>query len=315
MVTEAPKTGDRGMIREYLRRSYRSLLPLLYARTNFKLFLKTTFADMDVRVQQLASLTDYFSNSVRSIPIRAPFGRSMLVVAPHQDDEAIGCGGALALQVRAKGAASIVILQDGADGHEELGLKRQDMVSLRNEESRRASRVLGIEPPRFLNHPNLASVLREAAEELRNILIDKRVDAIFLPFLLDNHPDHRTANYIAAEALKSVDWDVRVFGYEVWSLCIPNVIVVIDEVIDQKISMLSCFDFANKAVDYVQSTKGLNMYHSRMLGAGICKYAERFFEVPKDEYIELIQKAQTAETGRRIPEAACSSSPRLDGES
>ena len=29
---------------------------------------------------------------------------------------------------------------------------------------------------------------------------------------------------------------------------------------DDKIRMLSCFDFASKAVDYVQSTKGLNMY-------------------------------------------------------
>ena len=32
--------------------------------------------------------------------------------------------------------------------------------------------------------------------------------------------------------------------------------MVIDEVMDEKISMLSCFDFANKAVDYVRSTKG-----------------------------------------------------------
>ena len=302
------------MIREYLRRGYRSLLPLLYARTNFKLFLKTTFADMDIRVQQLISLTDYFSNSVRAIPIRAPFGSSMLVLAPHQDDEAIGCGGALALQVRAKGDACVVILQDGAEGHEELELKRQDMVSLRNEESLRASKVLRIEPPTFLNHRDLPSELHQAAEELRSILIHKRVDAIFLPFLLDNHPDHRTANYIAAEALKSVDWDVRVFGYEVWSLCIPNVIVVIDEVMDEKIRMLSCFDFANKAVDYVQSTKGLNMYHSRMLGAGMCRYAECFFEVPKQEFIELVYKVQTAEAGRNPAELACSSNPGINRE-
>jgi hypothetical protein len=302
------------MIREYLRRGYRSLLPLLYARTNFKLFLKTTFPDLDLRVQLLASLTDYFSSSIRSIPIQAPFGRSMLVVAPHQDDEAIGCGGALALQIRAKGAASVVILQDGADGHEELGLKRQDMTALRNEESRRASEVLGLEPPRFLNYPSLPAALPAATNEVRSILIDKQVDALFVPSLLDGHPDHLTANYIVAEALKSVDWAVRVFGYEVWGLCIPNVIVVIDKVIDQKIGMLSCFDFANRAVDYVQSTKGLNMYHSRLLGAGMCNYAECFFEVPKQEYIELVQRAQTVKRGTHLPEAANNSSPRIRRE-
>ncbi len=280
------------MIREYLRRGYRSLLPLLYARANFKLFLKTSLTDVDARVRQLTAVTDYFSSSIRPIPIVAPFGRSMLVVAPHQDDEAIGAGGALALQVRAKGAASVIVLQDGADGHEELGLTRQELVSRRNEESRRAAAVLGIEPPQFLNHADLSAASGQAAEELRSHLIEKRVDAVFVPFFLDGHPDHRTANYILAEALKAVDWNVRVFGYEVWGLCIPNVIVVIDDVMDQKIAMLSCFDFANGAVDYVQSTKGLNMYHSRMLGAGMCKYAERFFEIPRREYIELIQKLE-----------------------
>lgn len=285
------------MIREYLRRGYRSLLPLLYSRANFKLFLKTSLGDVDLRVQQLAAAADYFSSSIRPIPIVAPFGRSMLVIAPHQDDEAIGCGGALALQVRAKGAASVVILQDGADGYDELGFTRQNLVTLRNEESRRAAAVLGLEPPGFLNHADLGAASRQAAEEVRKILIDRRVDAVFVPFILDGHPDHRTANYILAEALRAVDWNVRVFGYEVWGLCIPNVIVVIDEVMEQKIEMLSCFDFANKAVDYVQSTKGLNMYHSRMLGAGMCKYAERFFEIPRQEYIELVEKVQSVDPG------------------
>ncbi len=282
------------MIREYLRRGYRSLLPLMYARTNFKLFLKMSLADVDFRVQQLAAAADYFSSSIRPIPILPPFGRSMLVVAPHQDDEVIGPGGALALQVREKGAASVVILQDGADGHDELGLTRQGLVSLRNEESRRACAMLSIEP-RFLSHSNLAAASSQATEEIRQMIISERVDAVFVPFVLDGHPDHRTANYILAEALKAVDWNVRVFGYEVWGLCIPNVLVVIDDVMDDKIRMLSCFDFANKAVDYVQSTKGLNMYHSRLLGAGECRYAERFFEIPRREYIELVEKTKSVD--------------------
>jgi LmbE family N-acetylglucosaminyl deacetylase len=45
----------------------------------------------------------------------------MLVVAPHQDDEVIGCGGALALQVRSGNPAAIVVLQDGADEHDDGG--------------------------------------------------------------------------------------------------------------------------------------------------------------------------------------------------
>jgi N-acetylglucosamine malate deacetylase 1 len=286
------------MIRESLRQGYRTLLPLLYARTNFKLFLKTSFTELDFRLQQLAAGSDYFSGFIRPIPIQAPFGRSVLVVAPHQDDETIGCGGALALQVRAQASAYVVMLQDGADGHADLGLARQDLVALRNEESRRAAAVIGMEPPRFLNHADLAGAFPQAVDEVRSILKERSVDAVFVPFFLDAHPDHRTANYILGEALSGIDGNVRVFGYEVWGLCVPNVILVIDEVMDQKIEMLSCFDFANKAVDYVHRTKGLNMYHSCMLGAGMCRFAERFFEIPRGEYVELTKKMRRAEAER-----------------
>jgi hypothetical protein len=155
--------------------------------------------------------------------------------------------------------------------------------------------VLGLDEPRFLNHANLAAESREAVSELNAMISETRADAIFAPFPLDGHPDHRAANYILADALKSVDWSVRVFGYEVWGLCVPNVIVVIDAVIDRKMTMLACFDFANQAVDYVETTKGLNMYRSRLLGAGMCRYAECFFEIPKQEYVELVWQIRAVE--------------------
>jgi len=282
------------MIRPYLRRLYRVAIPLLSGRKQFKLFLNATLGDVDRRMLALASATDYFAGFVRPVPIKAPFGKSMLILAPHQDDEAIGCGGALILQLRAGNAASIILLQDGADGHEELGMSRQALTELRNEESRRAAAVVGADPPVFLGHARLAESVPQASEEVRGIITERKTDAVFVPFVFDAHPDHRSANYILSEALKSIDWNVRVFGYEVWGLCIPNVLVVIDEAIEEKMRMLACFTWANSAIDYAHSTKGLNMYHSRMLGAGECRYAERFFELPRKEYIELVERIRAA---------------------
>jgi LmbE family N-acetylglucosaminyl deacetylase len=282
-------------IRNYLRYAYRAILPVLYARTNFKLFLKTSLADYDRRVRQLASMTDYFSGFVRAIPIQAPFGESMLVLAPHQDDETIGCGGALALQVRAQKKACVVMLTDGAEGCEELGMTRPEMAALRDEESRRAAAVIAMEPPVFLGYSDLTASQDAASEAIRQIIVDRKVDAVFVPFMLDGHVEHRKANYILAAALQKIDRQIRVFGYEVWGLCIPNVILVIDHVMDDKLAMLRCFEFANQAIDYVQSTKGLNMYHSRMLGSGVCRYAERFFEIPSSEYIGLVDQVRAGE--------------------
>jgi LmbE family N-acetylglucosaminyl deacetylase len=282
------------VIRLYLRRLYRLMLPLFYGRSRFKLFLNATLGDINLRMLTLASVTDYFTAFVRPVVVKAPFGKSMLIVAPHQDDEVIGCGGALVLQLRSGNAAAVVVLQDGADEHDEVGMSRHALMELRNEESRRSAATIGLEPPRFLNHARLVESAPQASEEVRDIIVERKIDALFVPFVLDAHPDHRSANYILAEALKRVSWNVQIFGYEVWGLCIPNILVVIDDVMEEKMRMLSCFTYANGAIDYVHSTRGLNMYHSRMLGAGECRYAERFFELPRKEYIELVERVRAA---------------------
>ncbi len=283
--------------RNYLRRAYRTVLPLLYGRTHFKAFLKSSIGEIDLRVRQLASIADYFSGALRPIRIKPPFGDAMLVIAPHQDDEIIGCGGALALQVRSRRPAFVVVLHDGADEHASVGLGRGELSQLRNEESRRAAAALGSEQPRFLGYSDLAGRAREAAGELVQIIERNRVDTIFVPFLLDAHPHHRQANYILAESLREIRSNIRVFGYEVWSFCIPNVAVVIDDVAELKFQALSQFAFANQAVDYVWTTKGINMYRSRLLEVGTCRYAECFFEIPRQEYIELVANMQRIETG------------------
>jgi N-acetylglucosamine malate deacetylase 1 len=262
--------------------------------------LNTVLGAVDLRMLALASETDYFSGFVRTIPIRAPFGKSMLVIAPHQDDETIGCGGVLALQAASKHAAAIVLLQDGASGCEEIGMSRQQLMELRNEESRRAAAVIPLEAPIFLNHSVLAESMLEATENIQRILVERKVDAVFVPFVLDGHPDHRLTNYILADALANIPRNIRVFEYEVWGMCIPNVLVIIDDVMDKKLEMLACFTFANEALDYVHTTKGLNMFHSRMLAAGACKYAERFFELPREEYIGLVKRVRAADPAQQV---------------
>jgi len=299
------------MIYYYLRRLYRLVFALAYSRTQFKLFLGASLGDINQRMLTLASEADYFAGFVRPVPIQAPFGKSVLVVAPHQDDEAIGCGGALCLQTQTGSAAAIVMLQDGADGFETTGMTRSQLTELRNEESRQAAKAAGLtEPPIFLDHASLSDSLAAASEQVRAIIAGRKVDAVFVPFILDAHPDHRWANIILAEALKNITWNVRVLGYEVWGMCIPNVVLVIDTAIEEKRKMLDCFKWANTAVDYTNSTIGLNMFHSRMLGSGLCRYAERFFEIPRQEYIGLVERTRASAASSAAAEAATNSQAR-----
>jgi LmbE family N-acetylglucosaminyl deacetylase len=288
-------------MRNHARRAAHALIEVLFARRRFKMLLRATMQELDLRMQALASATDFFSTIVRPVVVKAPFGCSMLVVAPHQDDEAIGCGGALALQRRSGNHAAVMVLQDGADEHAEVGMAREELRDLRNAESRAAARAIDIEPPICLGLQDLRANADDAVRELQSLIEGRRVDAIFTPFVLDGHRDHRACNYIVARALADAHRDIRVLEYEVWSQCIPNVLTIIDEVIDKKMEMLACFAFANRAIDYAHATKGLNMFHSRLLPAGRALYVERFFELPRREFIALVRQVEVAERREADP--------------
>lgn len=295
MVRFAP--ANRHSMRQYLRYLYRLLYPKLYGRRDFKLIFNASIANLDYRSRLLLASTDFFQGVIRSLPITAPLGESLLAIAPHQDDEAIGCGGALAAQARAGKRAQVILLQDGADGCEELGMTREQLSKIRNAESSACAAAAGLTPTVFLNHPNIAAAGPQIVDQLVALIEQHQADTILSPFPLDGHVDHRTAAGLLADALRRVSRPVRVLTYEVWGLCFANVVLPIDEVIDTKRRMLEAFIWANQALDYTNTTIGLNMYRARQLPAGHCRYAECFFELPKADYIEFIDRL------KQVPQA------------
>ena len=67
---------------------------------------------------------------------------NVLVIAPHPDDESIGCGGALCLHAARRDPMAVVYLSSG-----ELGLKhlpRNKAWLTREREAERAARILGV---------------------------------------------------------------------------------------------------------------------------------------------------------------------------
>jgi LmbE family N-acetylglucosaminyl deacetylase len=272
--------------------------PLLYRRTNYKMFLKTTMQDLDERIRHQLCATDMLSSVVRPIPIEAPFGESMLVLAPHHDDEIIGCGGAILLQVRSSRPVHVLFLQDGGDEHAADGMSRAEMIALRENEARSVAAAAGIPEPRFLRWPRLGAPHTEKiAAQIREELERTNAETIFAPFLLDNHPDHRWTNIALSGALKSYPGSLRIYGYEVWGLCVANTALIIDTVMKKKQELLAMYKSQVLGTDYVHCVTGLNMYHSRPFGAGSCRYVENFFEVPAREFVPVVESMYSGYSG------------------
>lgn len=122
--------------------------------------------------------------------------KNILILAPHPDDEALGCSGTIAIMNRKGAATTIVFITDG----ERLnGAPSQDIAEKRREEGRRVSRMLGCNEPIFLGFPD-GEVSRHGSEisgRLSEIITMVGPDIILAPSLIDYHQDHIAASGIA----------------------------------------------------------------------------------------------------------------------
>jgi N-acetylglucosamine malate deacetylase 1 len=118
---------------------------------------------------------------------------NILVIAPHPDDEVIGCGGALCLHAARGDRVTVVFLTSG-----ELGLKDRPPKrawKIRESEARAAGCILGVARLEFLRLPDwtVGDHVKRGALLLSPILQAERPALIYLPHPQDWHPDHQAA--------------------------------------------------------------------------------------------------------------------------
>jgi len=149
------------------------------------------------------------------------FGRT-LVVAPHPDDESLGCGGAIAL-LRDRGlSVHVLFVSDGAGSHPNSRTYPQPaLTALRRQEGLDALGVLGVAPEQttFLQMPDRfvpragSAAFSAAAHTVRSSITRCSPDTILLPWRRDPHCDHRAA-WELIEA--SADAHMRLIEYPIW---------------------------------------------------------------------------------------------------
>lgn len=220
-----------------------------------------------------------------------PAAQRVLVLAPHMDDETIGCGGALRQHLAAGASVDVVFLTDGAEGfeHDERQrLTHDDRCAIRRRESEAACAVLGVSATHYLDLPDGRSRIEPTVVEAFLSLLDKVApDIVYLPFLTDSHHDHRTCNALLLEAARTQPaLDALLCNcYEVWTPLLPNHIVDISADIDTKMAALGCYESQLAMNNYLSSVRGLNAY--RAIANRSQGYAEAFYLTTLGEYRKL----------------------------
>jgi LmbE family N-acetylglucosaminyl deacetylase/GT2 family glycosyltransferase len=209
-------------------------------------------------------------------------GETLLVLAPHPDDEVIGCGGVVALHARENRRIHIVIVTDGRASTPDAD--PAELVERRRRESMAGLAEIGVHEAEFLNLPDrqLDSSPELLGSLLREVLLRTAPDLVILPSPVEIHPDHRA---LAMAFIELIQADASLTGalavariafMEISQPIRPNALVDITEVAELKESAIGQHESQSHLRDYSWYARGLNQYRTMTLDEP-CLFAEAYW--------------------------------------
>ncbi|MDB5845796.1 MAG: hypothetical protein JWP79_3106 [Polaromonas sp.] len=202
--------------------------------------------------------------------------KSVLCVAPHPDDEILGCGGLLSRLAASQCRIHVLILSGGENA---TGVESRDLAESRVQESLRAARVLGLPEPVFLQLPDRGMQYAEPLiGVLENALEQHQPQYLLLPSLSEPHPDHQAVALAGLAAAQRSRFPQTVLFYEVGAPLHPNSMLDITDVASLKWQALDEFTSQEAIQPYKVHSQAMAVL--RAFGRGSqWTHAEAFFQV------------------------------------
>ena len=217
---------------------------------------------------------------------RMPRPQRVLVIAPHPDDEAVGCGGFLVHATRNGARVDLVLVTDG-DRHPS-GHPDATLAETRRRESERACRSLGIHRVHrwHLTDGSLAPD-QLPGSKLDSLVRDLAIELVLVPHPQEAHADHAAVAVMPSQ-LRRADDNLSVMTYEVWTpISRPQCVVDITSAWETKLAAIRTYASQCRRFNLETLAGGLGQYRaawSRMQG---WRYAECFGRFSLAEYREF----------------------------
>ncbi|QKQ73652.1 PIG-L deacetylase family protein [Nostoc sp. TCL240-02] len=153
--------------------------------------------------------------------------KSAMVIAPHQDDEVLGCGGLIKLKREQNVPVQIVFVTDGAASHgKHPKFQSGEMVSIRKQEALSALSILGIDSEQiyFLDKPDSqlqyldASKRQQTIEQLAQLLKSFQPGEVYVTHRQDRIKDHEVTYELLLAAIQYSEIEVDILQYPIWIL-------------------------------------------------------------------------------------------------
>lgn len=195
--------------------------------------------------------------------------KRILVIAPHADDEILGCGATIARHVSEGARVQIAILTNASEGSPELFSK--DYIARLRKEALMAHEMLGVEKTIFreLPAPKLDQLsVSDVSQVISEIIELFKPNRIYIPFENDLHNDHKIifqSCLVAARPLPESKIE-KILAYETLSetewaapfpqnAFVPNYYINIEHFLETKIQAFELFESQIKQFPHPRSSK------------------------------------------------------------
>ncbi|ASS73949.1 GlcNAc-PI de-N-acetylase [Tumebacillus algifaecis] len=214
--------------------------------------------------------------------------KKILVIAPHPDDETLGCGGAL-LKHRANGDELHWLIVTGISTGAGFSEER---VASRNGEILQVGNMYGFESLHKFNFPTAqldTMPIGDIVQRMGRVMHVVQPEVVYLPYRGDVHTDHKIVFDAAVSCTKWFRYPSikRVLAYETLSETEfginpdsngfrPNVFVDISEHLEQKLEIMRIFASEMGEFPFPRSEQAIRALAALRGAAAGCAAAESF---------------------------------------
>ena len=246
----------------------------LYSKSNYKFLIKNYTFLKDLKQISLCAKSIRHSLILDLVEWKKKFVGNTLILAPHADDEIIGLGGTMLKSFNDRSKIHCVYFNTDKERAKECKIVSKLLKFTYSD--------LGFKGHDFkINKKNLSLLSNEI-----NLHKPKR---IFLPFLFDDHDDHRRVSQFIMELVKKklINKNFDIWAYQVYSFFPTNVYVDITNKIKKKNYFLRKYKSQIKKKNFDHLSTAINAYNSRFINTPKKKYLENFFVLPIKDYFNL----------------------------
>ena len=204
---------------------------------------------------------------------------SVLLLAPHADDDVIGAGGTACLHALAGDPVHVIVVYSGLQGDPDGRWSPAEYVELRKREARAGGAHLALASYEFWDYPEghepTAEQYRAAARRLAGRIEELAPDFVYAPWVGEYHVDHHVLGRATRMALASLDFRGEAWGYEVWTPLVPTRIVDVTSVFERKVAALKEHASQLEYNDLLHMALAITAQRSIYVQQG-CRHGEAF---------------------------------------